>query len=332
MLNRVSAAPSLHRAAVLLCAVLSFAASAWAQAQAQGALGWAKPGNFSVQTGPAAYPRRLVDSQGATLVMAAPPQRIVSLEFETDNYLYLVADPAHVIGVNQHAYNEAVSNVLPLVRQYKPMVAGNIEVILRLKPDLVLAADRTRAELVQALQAAGVPVFRLFTLVTKLDQVAGNVTTVGYLTGRDAQAREVRELFERDIAAIRKRCENSPRRGARVLGLSMPSRTYGEQTLFHDVLQLTGAVNVAAQNGARTYDKISNETLLRWNPDWVFTWSEPGKQAVELQRWEQDPVLSSLSAVRQRQVVVSAGKDFISLAPQVTVLAATLAQHLCPQR
>jgi iron complex transport system substrate-binding protein len=332
MLNRVAAAPRAQQAAALLCALLAFAASAVAPAQAQNALGWAKPGTFSVQTGPVAYPRRLVDSQGATLVMAAPPQRIVSLEFETDNYLYLVADPTHIVGVSQHAYNEAVSNVLPWVSQHKPAVAGNIEVILRLKPDLVLAADRTKAELVQALQAAGVPVFRLFTLVTKLDQVAGNITTVGYLTGRDAQAREVRERFERDIAAIRKRCEKSPRRGARILGMSMPSRTYGEQTLFHDVVQLVGAVNVAAQNGARTYDKISNETLVRWNPDWVFTWSEPGKQAIELQRWEQDPVLSSLSAVRQRQVVVSAGKDFISLAPQVTTLAKILAQHLCPDR
>jgi iron complex transport system substrate-binding protein len=311
------------------------AALAWAAATAataQPAVGWQKPGEFSVQSGPAVYPRKLVDSQGATLQLAAPARRIVSLEFETDNYLYLIADPASIVGVNQHAYNPQVSNVLPWVQAHKPTVASDIEVILRLKPDLVLAADRTKAELVHALQAAGVPVFRLFTLVTRLDQVAGNITTVGYLIGREAQAREVRKRFEQDIDAVRQRCERAPARGARVLGLSMPSRTYGEQTLFHDVLRLVGAVNVAAQHGARTYDKISNESLLRWDPDWIFTWTDPGREAQELKRWQDDAVLSSLSAVRKRQVVVSAGKDFVSLAPQVTRLAGILADQLCTPR
>jgi iron complex transport system substrate-binding protein len=296
---------------------------------AQVSLGWQKPGEFSVQSGPEAYPRRFTDAQGAMLVLPAAPRRIVSLEFETDNYAYLIADPAHIVGVNENAYNVQVSNVLPLVQAHRPAVAANVEVILRLKPDLVLAADRTKAELVHALQAAGVPVFRLYTLVTRLDQVAGNVTTVGYLLGRERQAGEVRARFEREIDDIRNRCDRAPLRGARVLGLSMPSRTYGEQTLFHDVLRLVGAVNVAAINGARTYDKISNETLLRWDADWVFTWSDPGKQAQELQRWRDDPVLSSLVAVRKQQLVVSAGKDFVSLAPQVTTLARTLAGRLC---
>ena len=293
------------------------------------AISWPNAAEAPVKTGSVVYPRTAVDPLGARVVLDAPPKRIVSLEYEIDEYLYGVVEPEHVVGVSKQAYRPQLSNVLAQVDRYQPKVAGDIETILRLKPDLVVAGVRSKSDLIHALQSAGVRVFRLPTLATRLEQVAENITLVGYLTGRDEPARLERQRFESELADIDAQCRKAGHRGARVFGVSMIGYTHGDQTLFQDIVRLVGAVNVAAQNGIHTYEKIGNETVLRWNPDWVFTWSDPGKGVEELRRWSEDPALGATAAVKKRQVVVSDGKDHLSLSSEVTKLAHTMANVLC---
>jgi iron complex transport system substrate-binding protein len=290
---------------------------------------WPNTAEVAVHTGPVAYPRSAVDALGARIVLDAPPRRIVSLEYEIDEYLYRIAAPQDIVGVSTYAYTARTSNVLGPVNRFQPKVAGDIETILRLKPDLVVAAVRSRSELVHALQSAGVRVFRLPTMAARLEQVAENVSVVGYLTGRDETARQERQRFERELAGIAERCKKSGHPPARVFGVSMIGYTQGDQTLFQDIVRLVGAVNVAAQHGIHAYEKVGNETVLRWNPDWVFTWSDPGKGAEELRRWRDDPALGATAAVRKGQVVVSDGKDHLSLSQEATRLAQTMANTLC---
>lgn len=293
------------------------------------ALSWPNAAEAPVKTGSVVYPRTAVDPLGARVVLEAPPKRIVSLEYEIDEYLYRIADPEHVVGVSKQAYRDQLSNVLAQVNRHQPKVAADIETILRLKPDLVVAGVRSKSDLVHALQSAGIRVFRLPTLATRLEQVAENITLVGYLTGRDEPARRERQRFESELADIDAQCRKAGHRGARVFGVSMIGYTHGDQTLFQDIVRLVGVVNVAAQNGIHSYEKIGNETVLRWNPDWVFTWSDPGKGADELRRWSEDPALGATAAVKKRQVVVSDGKDHLSLSSEVTKLARTMANVLC---
>ena len=303
-------------------ALLIFPVATWAFA-------WPQTGEGPVHTGALAYPRSAVDPLGAHVVLDAPPTRIVSLEYEIDEYLYRIAAPQHIVGVSVYAYGVNASSVLGPVNRFQPKVAGDIETILRLKPDLVVAGVRSRPDLVHTLQAAGVRVFRLPTMATRLAQVAENVSVVGYLTGRDETARQERLRFERELAGIAARCKIGGRPAPRIFGVSMIGYTQGDQTLFQDIVRLVGAVNVAAQNGVHAYEKVGNETVLRWNPDWVFAWSDPGKRADELRRWRDDPALGATAAVRKGQVVVSDGKDHLSLSSGVTKLAQTMADVLC---
>ena len=314
---------------ILASAALAVALATVAFPETGWAFSWPASAEAPVKTGSATYPRTAVDPLGARVVLEAPPKRIVSLEYEIDEYLYRVVAPEHVVGVSKQAYRDQVSNVLAQINRFQPKVAGDIETILRLKPDLVVAGVRSKSDLVHALQSAGIRVFRLPTLATRLEQVAENITPVGYLTGRDEPARQERKRFERELAEISAQCQKAARPAARVFGVSMIGYTHGDQTLFQDLVRLTGAVNVAAQNGIHTYEKVGNETVLRWNPDWVFTWSDPGKGAEELRRWNDDPALGATAAVKKRQVVVSDGKDHLSLSSDVTKLAHTMANVLC---
>lgn len=291
-------------------------------------LSWQTQGTTPVRLGAAAYPRTAVDALGGTIVFAAPPARIVSLEYETDEYVYRIVPAAQVVGVSALAYEPMVSNVLDQVAAHRPAIAGDIETILRLQPDLVIASVRSRPELVHALTEADIPVFRLPTLATELAQVAEMITAVGYITGEDAAASRERARFEGELAQIAARCAR-PHPAPRIFGVSMIGYTSGDRTLFHDVTRLVGAINVAAENGIHTYEKIGNETVLRWNPDWVFSWSNPGGAATERRRWTDDPALGAVAAIEKDQLVISDGKDFLPISPEITKLAQILANTLC---
>lgn len=278
--------------------------------------------------GPPSYPRVAMDSQAGTVRIPAPPKRFVSLSSNTDEYLYQIVPPESVVGVSASAYNETFSAVLPYVNRYHPAVARDIDSILKLKPDLVITTDSSPHEPVHALQDKGIPVFRLRTLSTRLEQVADNITVVGYLTGYDERARVERSRFERELREIAEQCK-STREPARIYGVSMSGFGYGDETLFHDVVRLIAAVNVAAEKGLHTYDKITNEFIVRTKPDWVFAWAGPGKHDEERQRWRTDPVLSVIPAVKTDRLVVSDAKDIFVLSPLVTKLAHIMADATC---
>ena len=161
-----------------------------------------------------------------------------------------------------------------IVREDPSGVATDASSILALGPDLVVGTLSSSPEVVYELQAAGIPVFRLDTLVTRLDQVAENISVLDYITGQDELASQARERFEAEIAAIAEQCA-ARRPRSRIFGHSMTGFSYGDQTLFHDVVRLVGGINVAAEGGLHTFERIEREDVMEWNPEWVFTWAVP---------------------------------------------------------
>ena len=279
--------------------------------------------------GPLDYPRLAMGPQGGTIKLEAPPQRIVSVSTTTNDYLYKVVPPELVVGVSSSAYDEEFSNLLGLIAQYHPVVANDVATILELEPDLVIGSAALGGDLLFQVEAAGVPVFRLDTRNTELRQVGENITVLGYITGQDEMARQERERFEREIAEIAEQCIE-PHPEVSIFGLSMVGFSYGDQTLFHDLVRLVGGINVAARGGLHTYERIESEAIMGWNPEWVFTWSVPDKGDEELQRWmRDDPFLRLISAVEKKQIVVSDGKDLMPLSPFITTLAHTMADAIC---
>lgn len=300
---------------------------------AQSAL--AQENNFDsvrVRFGAPQYPRSAIDSQGGVVILKSPPRRIVSLALNTDEYLYQVVPPEFVVGVSRFAYNVTFSAVLDHVDKYKPQIASDKDAILAANPDLVIGTDSVPMELVEALTAAGIPVFRMWTLTNNLEQVADNITVVGYLTGQDESARKERARFEREIMEIEAQCRPAKNPPARIYGVSMQEFGFGDHTLFQDVIRRIGAVNVAAEGGLHAYEPVTHEQIVSFDPGWVFTWSAPGTEnhQKELRRWVDDPVLGKMAAVKTNRVIVSDGKDIFLLSPRVTTLAHILADATCP--
>ena len=136
-----------------------------------------------------------------------PPQRIVCLTEETVETLYLLGEEAKIVGVSGYAVRP------PRVRREKPRVSAfisaDIDKILTLAPDLVLAFSDLQADIVGALVRRGIAVHAF-----NQRDVAGifaMIETLAALVGAPEKgARLVQDLHAR-LDAVRARSKTSPR-------------------------------------------------------------------------------------------------------------------------
>jgi len=155
----------------------------------------------------AEYPRTVIDDAGASVTIAAKPQRIVAL---TPASLEALAQ----FGLGQSVVGVAACSCLPIAFTATPQVADytgtNVEAIISLNPDLVFVGGSgfTPDDAITQLKAAN------FTVVT-LDpkSISGVYTTlqlIGDAAGASVTATEVIATAKSDIAVLTALVQDQP--------------------------------------------------------------------------------------------------------------------------
>ena len=162
-----------------------------------------------------------------------------------------------------------------LARRYRPVVANDPERVLRANPDLVLTPADARSDVPGLLRAAGIPLYRIYTTFQTLRSIEEHIRLVGYLTGEDARAQVEIVRFRSTVARAAAR-KPPGMRAPRVLGLG-GTYSYGSQTLMSDILRVLGAENIAATHGLVGYDRVTDEHIVRWNPEWIVAGADRGQ-------------------------------------------------------
>ena len=272
------------------------------------------------------YPRHATGADGVTATIDSSPSRLMSQSSSTDEFLYSIVPPERVVGVSDVAYMERISNVFELVKRYEPIVALDPERILRADPDVVLTPAEMRLDGPGLLRAAGVPVFRAQTMFPTLESVEAQIRVIGYLAGEDVRAKEAAQRFHEVVRlASTRKPANAP--SPKVMGFG-GVYSYGSQTLFHDVLRVLGAENVAATHGFVGYDRVTDEHIVRWNPEWIVAGADRGQVGQVRARLMAHPAIGVTVAARLGQIVVLENHVFLPLSPFTAELVVALADAL----
>ena len=279
------------------------------------------------------YPRHATDAEGHLVTITKPARKISSHYWSIDDFVYAVVPPENVISVSESAYDRSYSNVYRQAERYRPAIGTNAELVLKLNPDLILASSFVRNDSTGILRDAGVPVFRMFTMFTTLDQIARTILLTGYLTGYDAEARRAYDDFTRAVERAKGR-KPAGAAAPRILGYRFLGSTgrysYGDKTLFHDVVRTVGGINVGAENGLHGYDPISAEQLVRWNPEWIVANADVGQSATVFRRLLDDPAVRLTIAAEKRQLIVVEHNAFVPMSPFTILLLNALSEGLYP--
>jgi iron complex transport system substrate-binding protein len=195
------------------------------------------------------------------LLPARAVDRVVSLNLCTDQMLVLLA-PAKITALSRLARDPSLSFVAQRAERF-PSVRASAEAVLRLHPDLILAAPYGAQTTLSMLQQEHIPILRI-SLPQDFGGIRQMTRQIADALGVPRRGEALLASMDAELAAL-----PPPHRRLRALVWEPRGFTAGPGTLMDQVLRAAGLSN--ASDGHR----VGLETLLRHPPDLLVVPTAP---------------------------------------------------------
>lgn len=225
------------------------------------------------------------------------PQRIVSLgPINTENIFLLQAQDRLVANTSYCLHPAAAKDKVKI----GSVMQLNIEQILSLHPDLILATGLTSPQQVAQLAASGVRVVH-FPQPSNFAEICAQFLELGRLLGLEARAQDIIAQAREEVRTIQRRVRGlAPKKVFLQVG-AHPLFASVEDSFTNDFIVLAGGTNIAAGQRDGRYNQ---ERVTAQNPDVIIIavmGSEGGIGFREKEEWLR---FAPISAVQNGQVFV----------------------------
>jgi iron complex transport system substrate-binding protein len=268
----------------------------------------------------------LFAAQSAT---AATPKRVVSLAPSLTEMVYALGAGPALVGVT------TVCNYPEAARRL-PKVGGmedggvDLEKVLSLKPDLVVAIGLYQSSTVEALRRLGLRVEVVPSQT--VEDVFAAANRLGVLLGREAEAKRLNADLRRRIDRVRKATAALPKkRRPRVFYQvwDKPLMTATRETLIGRLIELSGGVNVFGDLSGQ-YVQVSPEAVLKRDPQVILAPTTHASR-VDPKVLARTPGLAGVTAVRTGRIYVLDGDPVSRAGPRVAEALELVARAIHPE-
>jgi len=243
--------------------------------------------------GKAAFPLEIIDQAGRTVRVDKLPEKIISLAPSNTEILYALGLEDRVVGVTEYCdYPEAA--------RQKPQIGGystvDVERVVAIQPDLILAASLHQDEVVPRLEGLNLTV--LVLAPRTIGEVLDAISLVGAVAGKAEEATNLTAEMEGRIKAVTDKTALPEEQRPRVLYVLWhdPLMTVGSEARIHELIERAGGINIA-QDLTDEYPKISLEAVIMANPQVIIAGSGHGSgQDIPVQFALAEPRLSEVEA------------------------------------
>jgi len=262
----------------------------------------------------------VVDDSGATVRLAQPARRIVSLAPHVTENLFAAGAGERVVGtVDYSDYPEAAKKV-QRVGGYSRV---DLEAVAALKPDLIVAWQSGNAAAhVDKLRSLGLPLY--VSQPNRIDDVASEIERLGVLAGSSATGNAVAGQFRERLAGLQKRYSGRAPVRTFYQIWKQPLMTIGGKQIISDVVRLCGGENVFAALPTMA-PTVTVEAVIAANPEAIIA-SGMGESRPEwLDDWKR---WTSISAVARDNLFFVQPELIQRHTPRLLDGAERLCQHL----
>jgi iron complex transport system substrate-binding protein len=259
---------------------------------------------------------QVTDDQGTVVNLPKSPQRIVSLLPSLTETVCALGQCQRLVGVDRYSNFPQSVKMLP---QVGGGLDPNIEAIVALQPDLVLAAMSSRSA--QRLTALGIPVFALEP--KNHAELQRAIAKLGQLL----DVADTQKLWREIDAGVTAAAQSiAPQlRGTRVyFEVNRGPFGAGEASFIGETLLRLGVKNILpAKLGA--FPKINPELVVRENPDLIMVGQ------ANLEGLAQRPGWSHIRAIREQRICVFSADQsdaLVRAGPRLAESARIMAQCL----
>lgn len=260
------------------------------------------------------------DDTGATVSLAQPAQRIVTLSPHLAETVFAAGAGGQIVGTVDYSNYPEAARRIPRVGGYSRF---DLEAVVALKPDLIIAWEGGNAPAhLQKLRRLGLPVY--LSQINRLEDIAGEIERIGALAGTRQSADTAARTFRQRLADLQARYAGRPVVRTFYEVWHQPLKTIGGQQFISSVIRLCGGENVFGTLTATAPD-VTVEAVLAANPEAIIA-SGMGEARPEwLDDWQARPGL--LAAQRQNLFFIP--PDLIQRhTPRLLDGAERLCQHL----
>ena len=258
----------------------------------------------------ARYPMTFTDDLGAEVVLERRPESVLSLSLFSDEVLMEMLPAESFAAVTSMTVNPVYSNVAEQAAGMEPVIEFNVEQIISLYPDLVIAANWSEAGKVEQLRQAGIPVYQINT-PSNIAEIKAAVVQLGELVGRTAEAEELNAWIDQDLHDLAARV-GALKDDERLSAIDYNSwgSANGGNTTWDLVLELAGIENAVGDMEVGDFGQVqlSKEVLIEVDPDILFLpsyiWGEDGAADAFYRQTVEDPALAGVQAIEDDRVYI----------------------------
>ena len=256
-----------------------------------------------------AVPAVITDQLGRTVTLTTPtPQRIISLSPSNTEILFALGLDERIAGVTDYCNYPPEAKNKPSIGAYD---TPNLEQLIALNPDLVLATEVHEAKIIPQLESKGITVIGLKP--TSVNEVMASISLVGNATGKNTEAAKlVADLQERIKGVAEKTGELADTDKSKVFYIIWhePLWTAGSGTMHDELIQMAGGVNIA--HNLTWYADISLEAVIEANPGVIIAGVGMGTgEDAPLLYAQTEPRLKDTDALKNNRVY-SLDMDIVS--------------------
>ncbi|MCG1003090.1 MULTISPECIES: PGF-CTERM-anchored ABC transporter substrate-binding protein [Halobacterium] len=285
--------------------------------------------NADTQAAECSFPVTMSDASGHNVTVSEEPERVVTLNPSAAQTMWEIGAREKVVGVSQFA------GFLDGAGEREVVTAGfpssvNVEKVISLDPDLVLAPNTIKNETVDQLRDANVTVYR-FEAAASIEDIYNKTETIGRLTGACSGA-------ETTVSEMRDRVETVE---AAVDGAEQPSvfydmgdrRTAGPNTFIGQIIDRAGGHNIAADaNASRAYPQLSAEFIVEQDPEFLVVSALPEQLGNDSRSYvAEGSVLRNTTAFEEGNIVVVNANHISQPAPRVVEPMTQMAEAFHPE-
>lgn len=266
----------------------------------------------------------ITDDTGLEVCLEKPPARIVSLYGAYTEILHKTGLGPAIVGRTKNDTTVPGTENLPVVGTgLKP----NVEYIMALKPDLVLArGGKAGAEALAMLRQRGIKVAAFDP--QSLEELYSTFSRMGRLMGKEAETANEAETIRKAVAEVEAMAKKAAAKPSVVYEISAePLTVAGADGLINELITKAGGVNPVTT--PKKLVRLDVEALLKADPDVYII--QTGPMNVNPQPPENRPHHGGLKAVKEGRTATVDEKVFSRPGPNVAQAVRELFRIIHPE-
>jgi iron complex transport system substrate-binding protein len=275
-----------------------------------------------------AFPVTIKDALDNEVTIEEKPEKIVSVIPSNTEIAFALGLGEEVVGVsNFDNYPEEVAS-----KEKIGDMELNIEKIISLQPNLVLAHESTAdngKEGLQQLRDAGITVL-VVNNAENFDQVFDTIAVIGKATGETKKAEELVKSMEEQLAEIKAKAEEIKEKKKVFVEVSPAPEVFttGKNTFMDQMISLINAENIA--NDQEGWIQMDQDAIIDRNPDVIITTygfytENAAEQVLSRQGWE------NVNAIKNKQVIDVDSDRVTRSGPRIVEGVEDLAKAVYPE-